>query len=494
MSHESIGVRLVRASGIIAIGKAGARAIGLITAVVTARLLTEEEFGLVGIIQSTLGIFGIAAGLALGQAATRQVALYQRNDPERARGVAATAVAFGVLSSIVTAAVLWFLSSWLAENLLGHQSLTGPLRWSTLLLVASTLYGIVSGILTGLERFRPAVGTEVLQSLISLGACMLFLPHFRVIGFVGSYALGAGISVFVALWVLRVFFSGMSLQSFGLSFRREFRPLLAFAIPLVLAGVAALVSNWLAMAVVANQPGGFVELGYYTAASRLSQIILFVAGFMTIAIFPIMTDAYGAEETGVALSRRTLEIAVAGTGIMVIPIGVLLVFGGPYLMGLFGSSYSANWSVLAPIIATVSIGAVGGAIGISLIAQGRQLLHLAQQLFYGVVTLALTYFWRESGGTGLAMAQLVGAVMLVGWSLPVLGRMGVVTRRTAITLVVVTLGVPAFAALAWSCPPGWRLPLTLPLTFIAAAVCLQMMMTRRERGRLRAAIPWLDLR
>ena len=52
------------------------------TGIVLARwALTKKEFGAWGILQTTVGLFGLLAGFGLGMAASRYVALYRASDP-----------------------------------------------------------------------------------------------------------------------------------------------------------------------------------------------------------------------------------------------------------------------------------------------------------------------------------------------------------------------------------------------------------------------------
>lgn len=481
---ESVGVRLVRGSGVIGLGNAAARVIGLATAIVAARLLTEEEYGLVGVIQSTLGMFGIAAGLGLGQAATRHIALFYRHEPERARGVAVTTLVIGAASSIATAAVLAIAAPWLAARVLDYPGLATPLMWSTLLLVANALFGILAGILNGQERFGITAGTGVIQALVTLGACLLLLPDFRVVGFVGSYALGTIVAIVVAGWTIRIFLAGMTFQSIQSHVRTELGPLFSYVGPILLAGAAGLVGTWLAMAIIANQSDGYVELGYYTAANRLAQIILFVTGFVSTALLPILADAHGGSAEVSAASRKGLEFAITGSVLLIVPLGTLLVFGGPLVMALFGRSYEANWAVLAPVIARGCVGALVVPLGVAMLAHGRQMLFLVQQIGFGASVLALTWLWRAHGGTGLALAEVTGAILLVAWRMPGLAKMGMLTRRTSLALAGTTVAAPGIAGLAWWCPDEWRLAGAVFFTPVAAVVCLRLLTTLHERRRL----------
>ena len=75
----------------------------LVASIFCARFLGKEGFGALGMIQSTVGMFGVFAGLGLGMTATKYVSELRRRDPERAGRILALsdAVAF-VSGSVIT--------------------------------------------------------------------------------------------------------------------------------------------------------------------------------------------------------------------------------------------------------------------------------------------------------------------------------------------------------------------------------------------------------
>src|SRR4051795_4875098 len=69
-----------------------ARGANLIALILCARLLSQERFGEVAIIQSTVGMFGPLAGLGLSATTTKFLAEYRNSDPDRAGRVMALSI------------------------------------------------------------------------------------------------------------------------------------------------------------------------------------------------------------------------------------------------------------------------------------------------------------------------------------------------------------------------------------------------------------------
>lgn len=479
----SVGIRLLRASGLITLGNVSSRVISLFVGVMSARLLTEAEFGAFGLIQSTLAMFGVAAGLSFGLAATRHVALHHTNKPDQARGVAQVVLGMGAVSTILTALVMFALAPWLAIDVLGDQSLVMPLRWATVQLVFTTGYGIVAGVLSGMERFGVTAGTAILQNAVILIGSWILIPVFRLPGTIGAHAVGSALALALGLWYIREVLVGITWRGMWKEIRREGSMLIEFCLPNVLAGAIILPASWGSYILVANQPDGYSELAFFTAADRFRLLLTFVAGFVGTALLPILSRLIAGSTLDREQGRKGLELGLIGTGILIIPLTSLLAFGGPEIMSLFGRAYEANWAVLLTVIAWGGMGAIGSNIGIALLAHGKQWFLLLQQATYGAAVLGLAYLLRKFGGAGLASAHLGAVLLLLVWSYPIVRNLGVLTLRASRILVGLSAAVCTICAISWICPTGWRLIVGGPITLLSGIASI-LMLTRPERTSL----------
>jgi O-antigen/teichoic acid export membrane protein len=482
LGNESIGVRLFKASGLVAIGNISSRLLALVIAVVSARLLTATEFGAVGIIQGTLSMFGITAGLSLGLAATRYVALHRATDFKRARGVALVAISIGSVSNILTSLVMFILAPWLAVHSLHNPELVLPLRWAALQLFLFAEYGLIAGILTGAERFGITATANVFQNIVIILAALLLIPGFRVAGAINAQSLGTAAALILGLWFIRDIFRGLTWRLFRRYFLEDWRLLIDFCLPSVLAGLVIMPASWLALTLIARGPNGYAEIAFFTAADRFRLILFFVSGFVGTALLPILSGAFGKDQSGDR--TKALELALFGTAILVLPLSALLSFAGPQMMLLFGRTYQLNWAVLLPVIAWASAGAIGSIVGTALLAFGKQWFLFIQQLLYGLTLVSLAYLMRRLGGTGLALAHLVAVVLLMTLSLPLLRRLNAITPRAVWILACSTIAVCLLCAFAWFCPPTLRLALAGPVTGAVFLLSVLTLGTRYERQRL----------
>src|SRR6266436_3623010 len=84
LTTSSIAKRLARGSLWSLFGSATARILVLVAMILVARVLGQVSFGELALIQSTLGMAGLMAGVDLGETATRFVPKYATSDPLRA--------------------------------------------------------------------------------------------------------------------------------------------------------------------------------------------------------------------------------------------------------------------------------------------------------------------------------------------------------------------------------------------------------------------------
>ena len=84
LRHDSLSGRFARGAFWALLGTAIAQGLHLVSSLAVARLLGKVGFGELGMINSTVGMFGVFAGLGLGLTATKYIAELRLRDPERA--------------------------------------------------------------------------------------------------------------------------------------------------------------------------------------------------------------------------------------------------------------------------------------------------------------------------------------------------------------------------------------------------------------------------
>lgn len=84
--------------------------------VIVARILGKTGFGELGMIQHTVSMFGVFAGLGLGLTATKHVAEFRSVDPARAGRIIALSSVVALISGGLVGIAVFFASPYLARQ------------------------------------------------------------------------------------------------------------------------------------------------------------------------------------------------------------------------------------------------------------------------------------------------------------------------------------------------------------------------------------------
>lgn len=117
----SIGHRFARGSFWLLLGASASRILALISSIMVARLLGKEVFGELGVIQSTVGMFAVFAGLGMGMTATKYIADYRHSQPTRVGHIIALTSTVSLCASFLISLLIIFIAPWLAQNILGAR-------------------------------------------------------------------------------------------------------------------------------------------------------------------------------------------------------------------------------------------------------------------------------------------------------------------------------------------------------------------------------------
>lgn len=151
---SDIGYRLAKGAFWSLAGAVISRGLMLAASVLVARMLGKTGFGELGMIQSTVGMFGVFAGFGLGMTATKYVAELRTSDPARAGRIIGLSGLVAMGTGGAMAVGLFIIAPWLAEHTINAPHLAGMLRVSAVMLLINALTGAQTGALAGFEALK----------------------------------------------------------------------------------------------------------------------------------------------------------------------------------------------------------------------------------------------------------------------------------------------------------------------------------------------------
>lgn len=415
MEHKSLAYRFAHGALWSLVGTVISQGLSLIAAIVTARLLGKVGFGELGMINSTMGMFGVFAGLGLGLTATKYVAEFRTKEPQRAGRILGLSVLVSLVSGGAIALVLLAEAPWIAERTINAPYLVNELRLGCGLLFLNALNGAQTGALAGFEAFKTIAKVNLLRGLISFPLMIAGVWFFGLMGAVGAMVVAAAAGWWLNHQALRqeCRIGGVTVSYRGAWAERQV--LWQFSLPALLSGALMGPVLWLANAIMVNQPGGYGELGLINAANHWRSLIMVLPGILSNAALPFLTSELGNE--GRAGYDNLMEL-VQGLAILVaLPTCAFVMYLGDRIMRLYGRDFTDGTPVLLGIIFGITIAAIGSAIGSGIIAKGFMWFGALQNFTWGLILLAVVWFFAPAWGArsfafGFGLAYLI----LLIWS------------------------------------------------------------------------------
>lgn len=410
-----LGLRLARGVFWSMAGAVISRGLMLVATVVVARLLGKTTYGELGMIQSTVGMFGTFAGFGLGLTATKHVAEFRQSDPARAGRIIALSSVVAIVTGGVMGLALAVLAPWLAEHTISAPHLTGVLRIGALILFLNAINGAQTGALSGFEAFRTIARVNLLVGILSFPILV-------------AGALWGGLAG--AVWALTVnlalgwLFNRLALHRetrrhrvpFTLSgAKQEWSVVWEFSLPAVLAGSMTGPVNWVCGALLVHQPDGYAEMGVFSAANQWFNVLLFFPSLLNGVVLPVLSQQFG--DSNKRQSWNTILFAIKANLLLVLPITITASIASSYIMSLYGDEFCSGSATLIVTLLTAAVFAITAPIAQALAATGRMWIGFAMNASWAIVCVAATLALLSYGSLGLASARGIAYLLHSLWVL-----------------------------------------------------------------------------
>jgi O-antigen/teichoic acid export membrane protein len=405
-----IGYRLARGAFWSLVGSIIARGLGLLSGIFVARVLGKAEFGQLGMIQNTVGMFGVFAGLGLGLTATKHVAEYKATAPARAGRIIglSSLVAWG--SGALVTAILFLLSPWLAARTLAAPELSGVLQIGCMLLLLGAVNGAQTGALAGFEAFKSIARVSLIAGVLSFPITIACALYLGVRGAVLSQILTMFTNAGLNYLALRqeAARAGVPLGYTGCF--QEWPILWSFSLPAVLGSALAGPVTWVASALLVNQANGYSEMGVYSAALRMKGIPELVLSMVMAPLLPVLSEQFGRGQT--AVYNKTLRYAFGLSLLIIVPVSLVQIAAPALTMLPFGADYSIHSaSTVQWLMVHAAFFGVFYPFGSVLLSTNRTWFAFWYNVGYSSLLLVMTLLLvPRFAGTGLASAVALSYV------------------------------------------------------------------------------------
>ncbi len=410
---STLGYRLARGVFWSMAGAVISRGLMLAATVLVARMLGKTVYGELGMIQSTVGMFGVFAGFGLGLTATKHVAQFRQSDPGRAGRIIGLSGLFAMVTGSLMALGLLIFAPWLAEHAINAPHLASLLRIGALMLLVSAVNGAQTGALAGFEAFKTIAYVNLFTGLISFPLLVSGAYFGGLTGAVWALAINLGFN-----WLLNHLALRKESRRHNVPFTlrecsRELSVLWAFSLPAALSGVMVSPVNWVCAALLVNQPDGYNEMGVFSVANQWYAMLLFLPSLLGQVVLPVLSERLG--QTDTRQSTKTLVLAIKMNALLVLPLVLLVSIASPYIMNLYGEGFGSGWPTLVVVLLTAGLLAVQMPVGQIIAASGKMWLGLAMNCGWAITFIVGTLLLLDHGSLGLATARAISYIVHTTW-------------------------------------------------------------------------------
>ena len=377
-----------------------AQVVSFIIGIVLARLLTPEDYGLVGISMVFIAFSGVFIEAGFSNALIRKL--------DRTNADYSTAFHFNAAMGLVMYGVLYVLAPWIADYFEDNQ-LVPLTRLVSLTVIFNSLCIVQNAILTAEFKMRQQAVINI-SAQIPSGLLAIYLAYD---GF-GIYALAIQnvLSSFIRTSLFWYITKWMPTWEFS---RESMRYLWGFGSKLIGANFMGTVFNEIYTILI----GKFVsksDLGYYSKGRSLSiQPENICNGVIQKVALPLLANAQNDESL---LKDKYQELTQLVTCVMTLISGVLIVIAKPLIILLWGSAWEGaviafQLLLLASIISYVQtlslvllqiVNQTGYTLKIEFLKKPVYMIVIFLLLHFGLIGLLIAYVINSLWGTLVNMS------------------------------------------------------------------------------------------
>ena len=360
--QTSISSKFIHAISYTALTSVVARFFGVTVTVLIARFLSSSELGLYTIILSTLGLFSTFVSCGQSLAATKMMAEYYTNDPQKAGRIFSLLFLILVCAAFVGIILYWFSVPFIAQTFsTNSDKLISLLRMSVIWLLITIFCQYFESVLIGLQGFKSFLFVQSIYGIVNLPiiVCALLLSRANLLT---GLIIGSTIVSFLQLFVLvsSVFkeFKKYSIKISILSLGDLVQSVLIdFSFPAFITKLFEQPMSWLSILLLTRLGGSLSYVGGLSVITSIRTWILYFPSMVSNIMLPIFTDIYATRDK--SIFEKTLiynqrfiwlsTLPVICFSIVIIKHCLRLVFGETYEIYWLAAAIMLGASVLLPI-------------------------------------------------------------------------------------------------------------------------------------------------
>lgn len=412
--YSPIAKRIIRGAFWLTLGSLIARVMTLVANIFVVRILERESYGSFAIIQSSVVMTGVFAGLGLGMTVIKYIAEFKERDKKRLAKIITLTNRIAFFGAFLISLLFAIGSDFIASNLLNNSEISELIFLSSISLFFNALFGYYNSTLIGFEAVRESGIVQLVAAILSLPLLIFLTDKYALIGAVWGLIIQ---SIFLFLFSFFFYlkqFSKLQIKPNHLFGKDEWKIIRNFTIPAFLTGIIVMPVHWICYALLVNTDNGNSEMALIGIVMQWFYAIMFLPALAGRIVLPILSDLQASGEQ--QQISKTLKLSMKANAIILVPITLGLAFLSPWIMSLYGPEYRENWLVLVFVVAAALVSSLLTPIGHLIVATGRMWLSSMMNLLWAIIYIILSWQLIETGALGITIALFIAYLALFLWT------------------------------------------------------------------------------
>lgn len=416
-SHLDQNLKLiVRTSLIVLIGLFLAKLLSYAYRIIMARYFGPEVYGIYSLAIMVMGWFMVISTLGLTQGIIRYISFYRgKNQLEEIRQTVRVTFSFLTWTGLISGAILFFSSSFIANNIFHNADLVIFLKIFSFVIPITILMNACLSILQAFEKISLySFIFNFLQNFLRVFFILLLIYlGLKTNAILFSYLLSIALSLLIA-YIFCTRIPGSVFKKTSLSKEKKriiFQDLFSYSWPLLFFGLIESVFYWTDSFMIGYFQSA-TEVGLYNAALPIVMLLTLTSEMFMQLFFPLITKEYS--KNNLSLIKQLSQQVEKWILMINLPAFMLLIlFPGTFINVLFGSEYLPAATALR-FLAVGSLFASLFIICSKLISvRGKSKIILKDIVLIAIINAVLDYFLVKSYGMeGAAIATMISLVLL----------------------------------------------------------------------------------
>lgn len=383
-----------------------------VMALVFARQLGAEEFGMYSLAFTVVTITAVIGRFGMANIALKQISAHLLDQPKVSKGYFKGTLRLTVIVGALSSILIYLCSPWLADTVFSKPELeVSMVIFSFAILPIALLFVYGEAFKSYGKTLLATFGQTVLApatTLVIIGVLIVFeLVNLQSI--IASVIAGFLVAVFWFYMWSRSLVKDTCYDSIG------YLTLIKQGWPMLLASSGSLVMAWsdmIILGVYSNES----DLGIYSAASRTVLVTGLILAAMNSITAPKFAAYYKSGDLE-GLKKLTHLSSAILLVLVTIPVAILLIYP-EWIMALFGSEFIAGASILIVLTVGQFVNVACGSVGYLLSMTGKEHAFKNILLTTALFNIALSLILVNHYGVfGVAIATSISIMIWNIWSM-----------------------------------------------------------------------------